>query len=72
MGRNTPSLRMEIDRIIEEIRKMEKVMRRDDIELLESIIKKGKIHTPESSYAALDPEFSFIISVLIEILKEKK
>jgi len=72
MGRNTPSLRIEIDRIIEEIRKMEKVMRKEDAELLEDIIKKAKIHTPQSSYASLDPEFSFLLSVLIELSREKK
>lgn len=72
MGRNTPSLRMEIDRIIEEIRKMEKIMRREDAELLEEIIKKGKVHTPQSSYASLDPEFSFLLSVIIELLRERK
>ncbi len=70
MGRNTPSLRMEIERIVEELRKTEKIMRPEDGRILENLIKKGKVHTPESSYAAIDPQFSFLISILIEILKE--
>ncbi|MGC8561912.1 MAG: hypothetical protein ACP5UZ_04000 [Thermoplasmata archaeon] len=72
MGRNTPSLRMEIESIIEEIRKAEKLMNSGDKEITEDFIKKIKLHIPEGSITNLDPYFVFLLFVLLELRKEIK
>ncbi len=72
MGRNTPSLRMEIESITEEIRKAERLMNNRDRDIVEDFIKKTKLHIPEGSITSLDPYFSFLLFVLIEIKKEFK
>ncbi len=70
MGRNTPSLRMEIEGITEEIRKAERLMSNRDREIAEDFIRKIKLHIPEGSITSLDPYFSFLLFVLIEMKKE--
>ena len=70
MGRNTPSLRMEIEGIIEEIRKAEKLMSSGNKEIIEDFIRKVKLHIPEGSITSLDPYFVFLLFVLLEIRKE--
>ncbi|MCL5874271.1 MAG: hypothetical protein M1161_02895 [Candidatus Thermoplasmatota archaeon] len=72
MGRNTPSLRMEIESITEEIRKAERLMNSRDREIVEDFIQNTKLHIPEGSITSLDPYFSFLLFVLIEIKKEFK
>ncbi|MCL4450858.1 MAG: hypothetical protein M1386_06070 [Candidatus Thermoplasmatota archaeon] len=72
MGRNTPSLRMEIESIIEEIRKAEKLMSSGNKEILEDFIRKVKLHIPEGSITSLDPYFVFLLFVLLEMRKEIK
>ncbi|MFG1445607.1 MAG: hypothetical protein AAE975_00345 [Thermoplasmatales archaeon] len=70
MGRNTPSLRMEIESIIEEIRKAEKLMSSGNKEIIEDFIRKVKLHIPEGSITSLDPYFVFLLFVLLEMRKE--
>ncbi|MCL5929792.1 MAG: hypothetical protein M1123_00720 [Candidatus Thermoplasmatota archaeon] len=70
MGRNTPSLRMEIESIIEEIRKAEKLMSSGNKEIIEDFIRKVKLHIPEGSITSLDPYFVFLLFVLLEMKKE--
>ena len=65
MGRNTPSLRMEIESIIEEIRKAEKLMSSGNKEIIEDFIRKVKLHIPEGSITSLDPYFVFLLFVLL-------
>jgi hypothetical protein len=72
MGRNTPSLRMEIEGIIEEIRKAEKLMSSGNKEIIEDFIRKVKLHIPEGSITSLDPYFVFLLFVLLEMRKEIK
>jgi len=72
MGRNTPSLRMEIESIIEEIRKAEKLMSSGNKEIIEDFIRKVKLHIPEGSITSLDPYFVFLLFVLLEMRKEIK
>lgn len=72
MGRNTPSLRMEIESITEEIRKAQKLMRNNEREILEDFIQKAKLHIPEASTTNLDPNFSFLLFLLMEIEKKNK
>ena len=70
MGRNTPSLRMEIESITEEIRKAEKLMSSGNKEIIEDFIRKVKLHIPEGSITSLDPYFVFLLFVLLEMRKE--
>ncbi len=63
---------MEIESISEEIRKAERLMKSEDREIVEDFIKKIKIHIPEGSITSLDPYFTFILFVLLEIKKEKR
>lgn len=70
MGRNTPSLRMEIESITEEIRKAERLMNNRDREIVEDFIKKTKLHIPEGSVTSLDPYFAFLLFVLMELRKD--
>ncbi len=72
MGRNTPTLRMEIESITEEIRKAERLMKNEDREMVEDFIRKTKLHIPEGSITSLDPYFIFLLFTLIEIRKELK
>ena len=72
MGRNTPSLRMEIENITEEIRKAERLMKSADREIVEDFIKNIKLHIPEASITNLDPYFTFLIFALLEMKKEMK
>jgi hypothetical protein len=63
---------MEIESITEEIRKAERLMNNRDRDIVEDFIKKTKLHIPEGSITSLDPYFSFLLFVLIEIKKEFK
>lgn len=72
MGRNTPSLRMEIESITQEIRKAERLLRNDEKEILEDFIRKAKSHLPEGSITNLDPYFAFLLFLLMENAKERK
>lgn len=72
MGRNTPSLRMEIESITGEIRKAERLMKDDEKEVLEEFIQKVKLHIPEASTTSLDPSFSFLLFLLLELEKKNR
>ncbi|MCL4334377.1 MAG: hypothetical protein M1290_03800 [Candidatus Thermoplasmatota archaeon] len=61
---------MEIEGITEEIRKAERLMSNRDREIAEDFIRKIKLHIPEGSITSLDPYFSFLLFVLIEMKKE--
>jgi len=63
---------MEIEGIIDEIRKAQKLMRSDDKEILEDFIQKAKIHIPEASMTNLDPTFLFLLFLMLERVKENK
>jgi hypothetical protein len=63
---------MEIESITEEIRKAERLMNSRDREIVEDFIQNTKLHIPEGSITSLDPYFSFLLFVLIEIKKEFK
>ncbi|MEM0127662.1 MAG: hypothetical protein QXO03_01055 [Thermoplasmatales archaeon] len=72
MGRNTPSLRMEIENIVEELRKAEKLLKVEDEQIVEDMIRKARTHIPEGSITSLDPHFLFLFFILFELNKEKK
>ncbi len=70
MGRNVPSLRQEIDALIERWEKYKKSMRAEDSHIMDSLIKDVKKHAGEASYALDDPLEAAILSILIEIKRK--
>ncbi len=72
MGRTTPTVRMKMENIAQKYGRMRSLMRREDIEILERMLLMGRKHSPEISMAGVDPEMGFVISVIIEMMKERK
>ncbi|MGC8505803.1 MAG: hypothetical protein ACP5NK_03740 [Thermoplasmata archaeon] len=70
MGRSTPTVRQYFNSISAVYGKMESMMRSEDIPYLHELIKMGKLHSPEVSTAGMNPEIGFIVSILIEIMKD--
>ncbi len=70
MGRSTPTVRQYFNSISSVYSKMESMMRSEDIPYLQELIKMGKTHSPEVSVAGMNPEIGFIVSILIEIMKD--
>ncbi|MFG1519579.1 MAG: hypothetical protein AAE977_03775 [Thermoplasmataceae archaeon] len=69
MGRSTPTVRQYFNAISSVYSKMESMMRSEDIPYLQELIKMGKAHSPEVSTAGMNPEIGFIVSILIEMMK---
>ncbi len=69
MGRSTPSTRQAIDSLISRMEEMKKVMRAGDREILEELIRSGKMHAAEISYAGIDVDFGLLLYMLIEVVK---
>jgi hypothetical protein len=63
---------MEIEKISEEIRRAEKLMKSEDREIVEDFIRKVKLHIPEGTITSLDPYFLFSMFALLELKKERK
>ncbi|MCL4332806.1 MAG: hypothetical protein M1162_04760 [Candidatus Thermoplasmatota archaeon] len=72
MGRSTPTVRQSTNSIVEKYERMKSCMRSSDIPFFEELIKMGRKHSPEISEAGIDPEIGFLISALIEILKQPR
>ncbi|MCL4359547.1 MAG: hypothetical protein M1593_01670 [Candidatus Thermoplasmatota archaeon] len=70
MGRTTLTVRQDTKRLVDQIRKMESVMRKEDVEVFESIIVMGQIHSPEVSTSTLDSFSGFLISIMLEFAKK--
>lgn len=63
---------MKMENIAQKYGRMRSLMRREDIEILERMLLMGRKHSPEISMAGVDPEMGFVISVIIEMMKERK
>lgn len=70
MGRTTPTVRQKMESMVREYGKMRAIMRAEDIEIFDRIMLMGRKHSPEISMAGIDPEMGFIISVLMELMKQ--
>ncbi|MEM0155407.1 MAG: hypothetical protein QW597_02235 [Thermoplasmataceae archaeon] len=70
MGRTTLTARQDTRRIVDQVRKMETVMRREDCAILERILILGQAHTPEVSASTLDSFSGFLISIIMELSKK--
>ncbi len=69
MGRTTLTARQETRLMVDRIRKMESVMRMEDVAVFERIIAMGQIHSPEVSTSTLDSFSGFLISIILELAK---
>jgi len=69
LGRTTLTARQETRLMVDRIRKMESVMRREDVAVFERIIAMGQIHSPEVSTSTLDSFSGFLISIILELAK---
>ena len=69
MGRTTLTVRQDTRRLVDQIRRMESVMRREDVVIFERIIAMGQIHSPEVSMSTLDSFSGFLISIILELAK---
>lgn len=70
MGRTIPTVRQNMEVIAEKYGKMRRAMRREDVETLNELLLMGRKHSPEISYGVIDPDFGFILSILIEMKKQ--
>ncbi|WP_393971162.1 hypothetical protein OXIME_001420 [Oxyplasma meridianum] len=72
MGRTALTARQIMDMVEKRYRSMEKIMCHDDSEKLEEIIRSGRRHSPEISYAGEDVEIGILLFSIIEILNRLK
>jgi hypothetical protein len=70
VGRTTLTVRQDTKRLVDQIRRMESVMRKEDVEVFEMMIAMGQIHSPEVSTSTLDSFSGFLISILLELAKK--
>lgn len=70
MGRTVPTVRQSMEILANNLQKMSEIMNSDDADLLNSILMKGRRHAHEVSYASLDVNYGFLLSIIIEMEKE--
>ncbi|HLH86486.1 MAG TPA: hypothetical protein VKU79_06470 [Thermoplasmataceae archaeon] len=70
MGRTVPTMRQSLEMIANAVIGMERHAISMDARIIESIAVMGRKHAPEASAAGLDPEFTFLISVIMEMYRE--
>ncbi len=70
MGRTSPTARQSIDRICDLLEKMGSLMNETDIDILKTLILKGRKRSAEISYSLIDPEYGFIIAILLDMQKQ--
>lgn len=72
MGRNSPTSRQVIEQMGEMIKRIASSMRKEDREIMEEIIRMGRTHAAEMDLSMLTPEMAFLLSAIIEIVREIK
>lgn len=72
MGRTVLTARQIMDMVEKRYRSMEKIMCQEDTEMLEEIIRSGRKHSPEISYAGEDVETGILLFSIIEIMNRLK
>lgn len=70
MGRTLPTMRQSVEELSTRIERMGHIMNKGEVDLLYKLVTKGRKHAHEASYASLDIDFSFLLSILIEMEKE--
>jgi hypothetical protein len=72
MGRNTLTARQAIEIFAQRIRSFENSMNDEDMNIFEDMILKGRIHASQMDLSRISTESAFILSVIIEILKQMR
>ncbi len=72
MGRNSPTSRQVMEEIGKAIEKISSSMRSEDRELVREIILMGRTHASEMDLSLISPEMAFLLSAIIEMLREIK
>lgn len=72
MGRTIPTVRQSMDMLAARLQKMAEIMNSDDADNLNSILVKGRRHAHEVSYAGIDVDYGFLLSMMLELEKELK
>lgn len=72
MGRNTLTARQAIEIFAQGIRSFENSMNDEDMNIFEDMILKGRIHASQMDLSRISTESAFILSVIIEILKQMR
>ena len=70
MGRNVPSVRLEVKRIAERWARTARVLKKEERMYAEKLAAMAKKHSSEVFYLFDDPLEAAVFSVLIELLKE--
>lgn len=72
MGRTVLTARQIMDMVEKRYRTMEKIMCREDAEMLEDIIRNGRKHSPEISYSGEEAETGILLFSIIEVMNRLK
>lgn len=70
MGRTIPTVRQSMEILATRLQKMSQIMNSDDTAILSSILTMGRRHAHEVSYAGIDIEYGFLLSIIFELEKE--
>ncbi len=70
MGRTTPTVRQKMEELVHKYGRMKAIMRAEDAELFDRMLLLGRKHSPEISMAGVDPEIGFLMSVILEMMKQ--
>ena len=70
MGRTVPTVRQSMEALSAKLQKMAHIMNSGDVELLNSVLIKGRRHAPEVSYSDIEVGYGFLISIIIELERE--
>lgn len=61
-----------MDTVEKRYRIMERIMCLEDMEMVEEIIRSGRKHSPEISYAGVDTETGILLLALVDVMKRLK
>ncbi|MCL4337242.1 MAG: hypothetical protein M1129_02910 [Candidatus Thermoplasmatota archaeon] len=70
MGRTVPTVRQSMEALSAKLQKMAHIMNSGDVELLNSVLIKGRRHAHEVSYSDIEVGYGFLISIIIELERE--
>ncbi|GGM67685.1 hypothetical protein GCM10007108_02150 [Thermogymnomonas acidicola] len=67
MGRTVPTARAVLRPVVEGILRMSEMLPEEERRAALHILESGKRRVPEASFGGLDSQFSFLLSVLIDL-----
>ncbi len=70
MGRNTLTSRQVMEAFVQGLKSFENSMPQSDVKVFEEILLQGRIHASQMDLSKISVESAFIISALMEFLKQ--